>query len=174
MEYKDIVLPDYNHCILGTITSILKHYNVETNHKSSEVIDKILSEKNFKNIIFIVLDGMGEHILNNISPNGFFNQNKVDCVTSVYPSTTTAALTTYYTGNEVEPTMVLSNGLYLGMTEGDMTKIMGTSDKAFYLEDNPNIKRYQWYQSLDGQNVNNILTCDILDGYVQMLSIEIE
>ena len=41
---------------------------------------------------------MGEHILNNISPNGFFNQNKVDCVTSVYPSTTTAALTTYYTG----------------------------------------------------------------------------
>lgn len=98
MEYKDIVLPDYNHCILGTITSILKHYNVETNHKSSEVIDKILIEKNFKNIIFIVLDGMGEHILNNISPNGFFNQNKVDCVTSVYPSTTTAALTTYYTG----------------------------------------------------------------------------
>ena len=84
------------------------------------------------------------------------------------------AATTYYTGNEVEPTMVLSNGLYLGMTEGDMTKIMGTSDKAFYLEDNPNIKRYQWYQSLDGQNVNNILTCDILDGYVQMLSIEIE
>ncbi len=41
---------------------------------------------------------MGEHILNNISPNGFFYNNKVDCLTSVFPSTTTAALTTYYSG----------------------------------------------------------------------------
>ena len=46
----------------------------------------------------MVLDGMGEHILNRMSPRGYFNSNKVDCVTSVYPSTTTAALTTYYAG----------------------------------------------------------------------------
>ena len=26
-----LVLPNYEHCILNTITSILKHYNVETN-----------------------------------------------------------------------------------------------------------------------------------------------
>ena len=36
MEYKDIVLPNYDHCILGTISSILKYYNVETKHKTSE------------------------------------------------------------------------------------------------------------------------------------------
>ena len=30
MEYKNIVLPNYDHCILGTVTSILKHYNVES------------------------------------------------------------------------------------------------------------------------------------------------
>ena len=41
---------------------------------------------------------MGEHILNNLSPNNYFTENKIDCVTSVYPSTTTAALTTYYSG----------------------------------------------------------------------------
>lgn len=40
----------------------------------------------------------GEHILKNISPDGFFSKNKLDVVTSVYPSTTTAALTTYYSG----------------------------------------------------------------------------
>lgn len=98
MENKDIVLPNYEHCILGTITSILKYYNVETNHQSSEKIDKILKEKNYKNVIFLILDGLGEHILNKFSRDGYLNKNKVDCVTSVYPSTTTAALTTYYSG----------------------------------------------------------------------------
>ena len=98
MEYKDIVLPNYDHCILGTITSILKYYNVETNHKSLGSLDNVLLKRKYKNVILFILDGMGEHILNNISKNGYFNQNKLDVVTSVYPSTTTAALTTYYSG----------------------------------------------------------------------------
>ena len=98
MEYKNIVLPNYDHCILGTVTSILKHYNVETNHKSSEKIDEILEKNNYKNVIFLILDGLGEHILNNISKEGFLKENQIDLVTSVYPSTTTAALTTYYSG----------------------------------------------------------------------------
>lgn len=98
MEYKDIVLPNYDHCILGTITSILKYYNVETSHKSLESLDNVLLKRKYKNVILFILDGMGEHILNNISIDGYFNQNKLDVVTSVYPSTTTAALTTYYSG----------------------------------------------------------------------------
>lgn len=98
MKYKNIVLPDYKHCILGTITSILKYYNVETKHSSSKILDELLSDKKYKNVVFIVLDGMGESILNNASKNGYFKKNEVDCVTSVYPSTTTAALTSYYSG----------------------------------------------------------------------------
>lgn len=94
---NEIVLPNYEHCILNTITSILKYYNVETKHKSLESLDKVL-EKKYRNVILLILDGMGEHILGNISPNGYFVQNKIDCLTSVYPSTTTAALTTYYSG----------------------------------------------------------------------------
>ncbi len=57
-----------------------------------------MKSKKYNNVVFLILDGMGEHILNNLSPNGIFNKNKIDCVTSVYPSTTTAALTTYYSG----------------------------------------------------------------------------
>ena len=98
MENKNIILPDYNNCILGTINSILKHYNVSTSHKTSDKLDKILEEKEYKNIIFLILDGLGENILNNISPNGILNKNKINSVTSVYPSTTTAALTSYYSG----------------------------------------------------------------------------
>jgi len=97
-EYKNIKLPDYNHCILNSIISILKYYNVESSYNSLKNLDSVLNEKKYKNIIFFILDGLGEHILNNVSKNGYFNQNKIDCVTSVYPSTTTAALTTYYSG----------------------------------------------------------------------------
>lgn len=98
MEYKNIVMPNYNHCVLGTITSILKYYNVNTNHKSSEKLDEILNARKYKNVIFLILDGLGEHILNPISPDGYLKKHQIDLVTSVYPSTTTAALTTYYAG----------------------------------------------------------------------------
>lgn len=94
---KNIVLPDYNNSILNTINSILKNYNVKTKYQGLEILDKIL-EKKYKNIVFMILDGMGEHILNNASPDGFFKQNQKQVITSVYPSTTTAAMTTYYSG----------------------------------------------------------------------------
>ena len=94
---EKIKLPDYNNSILNLITSILKYYKVETKHTSLEILDKQLQNQ-YKNIVLIVLDGMGEHILNRISSNGYFKSKEVDCITSVYPSTTTAALTTYYSG----------------------------------------------------------------------------
>ena len=97
-QYQNIVLPNYNHSILNLTTSILKYYNVKTNYNLLETLDEKLKEKKYKNIVLIILDGMGEHILNNISKEGYFNKNKIDIVTSVYPSTTTAALTTYYSG----------------------------------------------------------------------------
>ena len=94
---REIRLPDYNHSILNTITYILKYYNVETEHSSLKSLDEKLSKK-YRNVVLIILDGMGEHIIKNISPNGYFVQNEIECVTSVYPSTTTAAITTYYSG----------------------------------------------------------------------------
>ena len=94
---SEIRYPDYDNSILNLVTSFLKHYNVETNHTSLKILDDKLS-RNYKNVVFIILDGMGEHILENISPDGYFRKNEVKCITSVYPSTTTAALTTYYSG----------------------------------------------------------------------------
>jgi len=94
---NEIIMPNYEHSILNTITSILKYYNVESKHSSLKSLDEKLNKK-YKNVVFIILDGMGEHILKNISPEGYFRNKQIDCITSVYPSTTTAALTTYYSG----------------------------------------------------------------------------
>ncbi len=93
----EIRYPDYNNSILNLMSSILKHYNVETNHNSLEILDKKL-EKNYKNVVLIVLDGMGQHILEHTSKDGYFLKKDIRTLTSVYPSTTTAALTTYYSG----------------------------------------------------------------------------
>ena len=94
---NEIIMPNYEHCILNTITSILKYYNVATPHPSLKILDEKLTKK-YKNIILLILDGMGSRLLENISPKGYFKQNQIDYITSVYPSTTTAALTTYYSG----------------------------------------------------------------------------
>ena len=97
MKKTNIVFPDYNHSILNLINSILKHYNVKTKYNGLQQLDKVL-EKNYKNIVLIILDGMGKHILDQVSPNGFLEKNCIDTITSVCPSTTTAAMTTYYSG----------------------------------------------------------------------------
>lgn len=94
---NELIKPNYEHCILNTITSILKYYNVSTPFSSLEALDNKLNKK-YKNVILLILDGMGSNILDHLSTNGYFKNNEIDCVTSVYPSTTTAALTTYYSG----------------------------------------------------------------------------
>lgn len=97
LSNNELRFPDYDNSILNTITSILKYYGIDNGHSSLSVLDKKLKKK-YKNVVLIILDGMGEHILNNLSKNGFFKKNELTCVTSVYPSTTTAAMTTYYSG----------------------------------------------------------------------------
>lgn len=97
MKESEIIYPDYEHSILNIINTILKYYKVDTKYKILPNLEEKLS-KGYKNVVLIILDGMGEHILKKISPNQFFERNKIDVVTSVCPSTTTAALTTYYSG----------------------------------------------------------------------------
>ncbi len=97
MKENEIIFPNYEHSILNIINTILKYYNVDTKYKGLPELEKRLA-KGYKNVVLIILDGMGEHVLKAISPNQFFENNKIDVVTSVCPSTTTAALTTYYSG----------------------------------------------------------------------------
>ena len=93
----EIIKPDYDNSILNLVSSILKYYNVESNYKTLNIVDEYLIN-DYQNIILLIFDGMGQKILMKNSPNGYFSKNKIGTITTVYPSTTTAAMTAYYSG----------------------------------------------------------------------------
>lgn len=59
---KNIIIPDYNHCLMNITTTILKHYNVPSSFKSINILERELN-KNYRNIVLILVDAMGSAIL---------------------------------------------------------------------------------------------------------------
>ncbi len=92
------IFPDYQNGTVNTINSLLKHFGVEPKHPTQPVLDAAL-EKEFRNVVFMIFDGMGVDVLEqNLPENSFLRQHIRKAVTAVYPCTTTAAMTTYYSG----------------------------------------------------------------------------
>lgn len=96
MNYN-IFMPDYTNSILGIPNSILAHYGAKPHHATQSILDEKLS-RGYKNIVLLVLDGMGIDVLTVHAPNGFLAKNCVTQLSSVYPCTTVSALTTFETG----------------------------------------------------------------------------
>lgn len=94
-----IRFPDYDRSILSIAASVLKHYGVkDCRHKTLKEFDEILS-KNYENVIVVLFDGMGvDAIKNHLDEDAFLRKHFVCPVSSVFPSTTTAATTTMLTG----------------------------------------------------------------------------
>lgn len=51
------------------------------------------------NLILVVIDGLGDRWLARRSPGGLLSRHRLGAITSVFPSTTAAAITTYLTGD---------------------------------------------------------------------------
>lgn len=95
---SELYYPDYqNNSILGIPNSVLSHYGAEAHHNTLSVLDERL-QKGYKNIVLWVLDGMGMDALKTHASNGFLMKNCVAQLGSIYPCTTTSALTSYETG----------------------------------------------------------------------------
>ena len=93
----NIFMPDYKNSILGIPNSILAHYGAKPHHATQPILDEKL-RNNYKNIVLLVLDGLGLDVLKAHAPNGFLAKNCVAQLSSVYPCATTSALTTFETG----------------------------------------------------------------------------
>lgn len=91
-------MPDYANSVMNISISILKHYGVETEHPTIPELDVALS-KGYKNVVFIVIDGMGTDLLNyHLPEESTLRKHKVKDITSVFPSTTPVATTSMYSG----------------------------------------------------------------------------
>jgi Type I phosphodiesterase / nucleotide pyrophosphatase len=51
-----------------------------------------------KHLVFLLIDGLGDHLLSKLGPNSFLKQHQKKTLKAVYPSTTSVALTTLATG----------------------------------------------------------------------------
>ena len=81
--------PDYRNSGLSLISSIAGHLGYPLPHPTHERLDAILAEKQYKNIVFFLLDGMSMEIMRTHLPQNAFLRRYTDTVlTTVYPSTT--------------------------------------------------------------------------------------
>lgn len=95
---RKIVYPDYKDCLANLPNSILQYLGAETKGASLPEIDEIL-KKDYKNIVVLLLDGMGQTIMErNLDENGFFRSHFLKTYSSVFPSTTVAATTSVMNG----------------------------------------------------------------------------
>lgn len=91
-------MPNYNKSLLSLISSVLKYYGYKTEHATLPALDELLN-KNYKNVVVMLFDGMGDEIMKrHLSKDDFLSRNQRDVISSVFPPTTTAATTTMECG----------------------------------------------------------------------------
>lgn len=94
-----VVKNNYNECLTNLACSIRKYFELDYKHNTLKYVDDLLEEKKPKNVVCILLDGMGSNVIDNIlDKDDFFIKNRKGVLTSVFPATTTAATTSIRTG----------------------------------------------------------------------------
>ena len=94
-----IKYPEYDRSILSVTSSVLNRFGVkDCPHKSLPELDKLLN-KNNKNVVVMLFDGLGVSAIHaHLSENDFLRKHFVCPISSVYPSTTVAATTAIQSG----------------------------------------------------------------------------
>lgn len=95
---KKIFWPDYQNCLTGLPNSVLRSFGISPVGDTLPLLDRYL-EKKYKNIVLLVLDGLGTCILEgNLNKDGFLRKHFVDSISTVFPPTTVAATTSAICG----------------------------------------------------------------------------
>lgn len=93
------MLPDYKRSILSITSSVARFFGSETPYPPLDEVTNALYEKDTKNVVLLLFDGMGENLLKRHLPeDSFLRKHDICAISTVFPSTTTAATTSLWTG----------------------------------------------------------------------------
>ena len=94
---KKLIKPDWCNSNLNISATLAEFLNAPNNNATLPVLKEEL-KKDYKNIVFICLDGMGiTPLKKNLKRNEFLRKNVVQILKSTFPSTTTNATTSLIT-----------------------------------------------------------------------------
>lgn len=132
---------NYKECITNLACSIRKNFDLEYKHNTLDYIDKLLN-KNYKNVVLILFDGMGSRILDKLlSKDDFFIKNRIKEITTVFPATTVAATTSVTTGLNPVETGMLGWTMYYSKINKTITTFLNTEKlTGIELEEAKNFK----------------------------------
>ncbi len=89
----DIRYPEYGNSIANLACSVLKYYGIDPPNPTLPIADRLFT-KEFKNVVVLLLDGMGSSsVEEHLAGDGFFRSNMIASYSSVFPPTTVAATT---------------------------------------------------------------------------------
>ena len=96
---KKIKYPDYRNSTVSLANSILKYFGAPVHHETLALLDRELAEREYENVVLLLLDGMGKCIIDgNLEPDGFFASHLAGTYSAVFPPTTVAATTSICSG----------------------------------------------------------------------------
>lgn len=75
--------PNYKRSSFNVINSLVHYYGVENNHATLKEIDELLETNRYKKVVFLVMDGMGNNILNKYAKDLFINQKNIGPISSI-------------------------------------------------------------------------------------------
>lgn len=100
--------------IVNLMSSVLKAYGCESKYEALKIL-KPDELRESKNIVLIVIDGLGYEYLTKYGKGTVFNNYLRGKITSVFPATTATAITTFVTG--VAPQQHAITGWYVYLKE---------------------------------------------------------
>ena len=127
-----ILKNNYNECSTNLACSIRKFFGIEYKHNTLDYIDKILEKKHPKNVVTILCDGMGSNIMDRVLPSdSFLIKNRLKPITTVFPATTVAAITSMMTGLNPVETGMLGWDMYYKDIDKTITVFMNSEKGDF-------------------------------------------
>jgi len=106
-------LPNYKDgSIVNLMSSIELALGGKPKYKSLKILPPSELSKS-KNIVLLVIDGLGYEYLVKNKKDTVFNKYKINKITSVFPATTVAAITTFFTGDAPQQHAITGWFMYL-------------------------------------------------------------